>query len=490
MSSSSVPSTTAASWYKTTSVASRRWALRAAVPVAALFLLLASLWMAVRITPLQSVTAAGQTVDVGAAPPGWGLSGPGEMDLFGQTIATQPQFPGPVRPRLRLTHITANAELEQLLGSSDKNSAGLLGRQLSAGWLRYALWEGAVSAGIVVVALAAVTGFRRYPLRRTVAVLAGGAVAMSAVNVVGFVLLASGTPTALRHVHSLSDLVGRTNGYPVAPADGPTLSGVQAVVIGDSTAAAIGNRPVPHPSALDKACGRSADSFAEQLAAVNAWNVLNLACSGATVRAGLLGPQPAGPLSAPPQVAQLQRAPKAKVVIVSIGADDLHWADLTRFCAASPNCDDRVTEAYFQQQTAEFVMDYRDLLTQLAALPGHPAVIVNQYYDPFGPDTSCLAAEHVNAAKAKTLQNRLDQLNTALQQGADAAGFISVQPSFSGHALCSAEPFVQGPKDKAPLHPTAAGELAIALADQRALAVAEQAAADQAPTDSPSSGSP
>ena len=479
---SSVRSTTFLSWSKP-AIAWRRWAVAGAVPVAAVALLLASLWMAVRITPLQSVSAAGQTVEVGAASPGWGLSGPGEMDLFGQTIATQPTFPGPVRPRLRLTHITANAELAQLLGSGDHGSAGVLGRQLSAGWLRYGLWEGAVSAGIVIVALAAVTGFRRYSLRRTAVVLAAGTVAMTAVNVVGFGLLASGTPAALRHVHSLSDLVGRSNGYPVAPADGPPLSGVQAVVVGDSTAAAIGNRPLPHPDALDRACGRSADSFAEQLAAVNSWNVLNLACSGATVRAGLLGPQPAGPLSAPPQIAQLQRAPQAHLVIVSVGADDLHWADLTRFCAASPTCDDRATDAYFQQQTAEFVLDYRDLLTQLAALPGHPTVIVNQYYDPFGPDTSCLAAENVDAAKAKTLQNRLDQLNTALRQGADAAGFVSVQPSFTGHALCSSQPFVQGPKDKAPLHPTAAGELAIALADQQALW-----AAKTSPSESSSSG--
>jgi hypothetical protein len=470
---SSVRFTTLTDSSHKTSIAWRRWALRAAVPLASLFLLLAALWMAVRITPLQSVTAAGQTVEVGAATPGWGLHGPGEMDLFGQTISTQPNFPGPINPRLRLTHITANAELGQLLGSSDHNSAGLLGRQLSAGWLRYALWEGAVSAGIVVVALAAVTGLRRYSVRRTAVVLSAGAVAMTAVNVVGFGLLASGTPTALRHVHSLSDLVGRSNGYPVAPADGPALGAVQAVVVGDSTAAGIGNRPLPHPDALDKACGRSADSFAEQLAAVNNWNVLNLACSGATVRTGLLGPQPAGPLSAPPQVAQLQRAPKAQVIIVSIGADDLHWADLTRFCAASPTCDDKATDAYFQQQTAEFVLDYRDLLTQLAALPGQPTVIVNQYYDPFGPDTGCLAAEDIDGTKAKTLQSRLDQLNAALRQGADAAGFMTVQPSFTGHALCSAEPFVQGPKDRAPLHPTAAGELAIALADQQALSVAK-----------------
>src|SRR4051794_16789235 len=129
----------------------RRWAAALAVPVTAVALLLGALWMAVRVAPLQSVTTAGQTVEVGAASPRWGLSGPGELDLFGQAIATEPSFPGPVRPRLRLTHITANAELAQLLGSDEHGGAGTMGRELAAGWLRYALWEGAVSGGIVVV---------------------------------------------------------------------------------------------------------------------------------------------------------------------------------------------------------------------------------------------------------------------------------------------------------------------------------------------------
>ncbi|NUR60615.1 MAG: SGNH/GDSL hydrolase family protein [Catenulispora sp.] len=453
-------------------------------------MLLAALWVAVRVTPLQSVTTGGQTVQVGAASPGWGLSGPGELDLFGQTIATEPEFPGPVRPRLRLTHITANAELAQLLGSSDHGGAGTMGRELAAGWFRYALWEGAVSAGVVVLVLAPIAGFRHYSLRRTAAVLLAGVTAMTAVNLVGFSLLASGTPAALRHVHSLSDLVGRRATTPVAPVAGPSLREVQAVVLGDSTAAGIGNRPMPDPSTQDQACGRSADAYAQQLAAVNNWNVLNLACSGATIRTGLLGPQQAGQITATPQLAELERAPKALVVIVGIGADDLHWADLTRLCAASPNCDDRATDAYFQQQMAQFVLDYRDLLTQLAALPNHPTVIVNQYYDPFGPDLSCLAPLGVTSGKVDALRSRLNQLNTALRQGADAAGFISVQPSFAGHTLCSSQSFVQGPKDRAPLHPTAAGELAIALADQQALLLAEQrAASTKTPTPSKTTSS-
>ena len=60
-----------------------------------------------------------------------------------------------------------------------------------------------------------------------------------------------------------------------------------------------------------------------------------------------------------------------------------------------------------------------------------------------------------------------------LAQGAQVFGFGVADPPFAGHELCSADPYVQGPGDPAPLHPTAAGELAIALADQQALPKAE-----------------
>ncbi|HXP54367.1 MAG TPA: hypothetical protein VN847_05405, partial [Streptosporangiaceae bacterium] len=55
-----------------------------------------------------------------------------------------------------------------------------------------------------------------------------------------------------------------------------------------------------------------------------------------------------------------------------------------------------------------------------------------------------------------------------------------VRPDFTGHALCDADPYVQGVGSPAPFHPTAAGELAIALADEQALRTAP----------SPPSGSP
>ena len=60
-----------------------------------------------------------------------------------------------------------------------------------------------------------------------------------------------------------------------------------------------------------------------------------------------------------------------------------------------------------------------------------------------------------------------------LDQGAQTFGFGVARSRFSGHELCTANPYVQGPDDPAPLHPTAAGGLAIALADQQALPKAE-----------------
>ena len=69
----------------------------------------------------------------------------------------------------------------------------------------------------------------------------------------------------------------------------------------------------------------------------------------------------------------------------------------------------------------------------------------------------------------RTLSSRLATLNAVLAKGAAEFGFTSVKPDFTGHQLCTTQPYVQGLGDPAPFHPTAMGQLAIALADQAAL---------------------
>ncbi|MFF0521820.1 GDSL-type esterase/lipase family protein [Actinomadura nitritigenes] len=448
--------------------------------VACLFLGALSIWLAVRVTPMQTVKAAGQTVQVGATSPRLSGSGPGEVNLFGQAISTRPEFRGPIRPRLELTHITINAQVGQFARDGDHGTLDLSAR-LTDGWRRYLLWETLVSAGFSALLLAALAGVQHWSGATRVKVLATGVLCVLAANSACVYLLASSTPEALKRVGSVEDLVGRAPSSPVPPARGPALNDVNAVVIGDSTAAAMGNPLVDDPDALDRACKRSRDSYAVYLAQSNRWKVLNLACSGATVTSGLLDVQNVGHQVAPPQLAVAQRASKASVVIVSIGANDVRWAELTGLCLAAKACDDRASTAYYQQQLNTFATEYYDLLGQLKRLPQHPAVLINQYYDPFGENVDCLRSQGVDQAMADALRGRLADMNALLDKGARAFGFRSVPQHFSGHGLCSQGPFVQGTGAEAPLHPTAAGELAIALADQQAL----NAPAPQ-PTPSPS----
>jgi lysophospholipase L1-like esterase len=240
------------------------------------------------------------------------------------------------------------------------------------------------------------------------------------------------------------------------------------VVIGDSTAAGLGNPPLPHGDVFDVACERSVDSFANALDLATDWQVLNLACSGATIRAGILEPQRVGSLTVPTQLLRaVAGGPSA--IIINIGANDVNWSGILRMCAAMQNCRNAAVDAYFEQQLAGFTREYLVLLTQLRSMPNPPAVVVNLYYDPLVGDLECLASQGVTDDKRRVLVERLDALNIVLADGAATASFTVAQPNFTGHGLCSDQPYVQGLGAKAPFHPTAAGALAIALADQQAL---------------------
>lgn len=444
-----------------------RWLLSA---VGLLAVAAGSIALALRVTPLQQVSALGQTVEVGTAAPTFSLSGPGVLDLFGQSIDTKLTFTGPVRPRLVLTKITIDQQVANFVGPGGRRPSGTdLGTKLAAGWKRYFEWEVAIAGIAALVISAAYVGIRRRPLGRSLLVIAASLVVAEGCNLGAIMLTAYSAPRLLSSVHSLNELVGRSYQTPLPAAPGPEKRGVQAVVIGDSTAAGLGNPLVAHPSPLDRACGRSRDSYAADLAKVNAWQVENLACSGATIPAGLLGSQHLGRLTAHAQLAEAKRVVGARVIFVSVGADDLQWDVMVRLCALLPSCRDAASTAYFQSELHTFTKDYYQLLAQLTALPQHPDVIINQYYDPFDPHLTCLDHLGLGGDKQRVLLQRLDALNTVLAKGAEASGFLSVKPDFSGHTLCSAQPYVQGLHGKAPFHPTVSGQLAIALADEQAL---------------------
>src|SRR5215831_15581947 len=451
-----------------------RWATLAVRWLAALVLLVVvacgAIAVALQVTPMQTVTVAGQVIRVGATSPDLSWSGPGEVDLFGQSLPTNILFSGPVRPRLQLSQITINSELTTFVeGRHGAGAERILGARLADGWKRYFIWETAIVGAGTLILVGALAGWRRLPSRTTVKLLAAGLLIAEALNVGAIMITTYTAPDRLRQVHSLNELVGSlTRTRRIHPAGHP-LRQVQAVVIGDSTAAGAGLAPAPGVSGTARACGRSADSYAADLSDVNGWRVLNLACNSATIRHGLLGPQEQNGTRLPPQLAEAERASRASVVSVSVGADALNWAADVPYCSVTPNSNDRATAAYFQQQRASFSKDYLDLLSRLAVLPGHPQVIINRYYNPFGAQPGCLSRTGLTQANLQTLTSRLATLNTVLAKGAAQFQFSSPQPDFAGHQLCTALPYVQGLSSPTESAPTVLGQLAIALADQAAL---------------------
>src|SRR3984957_18541620 len=216
----------------------------ALVTVTFLLVVAVSIWLPLRVPPLQTVSAAGQAAQVGAAAPSLAslshlsLSGPGELDLFGQVIPTRITFTGPIRPWLQLDQISINPQIVQELRAEGAHRVELtLSQQLAAGWEHYFLWETLIVAGFVALGLLTAYAVRR----RHVAwkMVAGGVALAVAINVGGIVLTAASTPRVLRSVRTLDELVGVD---PARAAAQPVNvdPNVQVVVMGDSTASGWG----------------------------------------------------------------------------------------------------------------------------------------------------------------------------------------------------------------------------------------------------------
>jgi lysophospholipase L1-like esterase len=459
------------------------------------------LLVALAVTPAVPVTAFGQDLRLGAVAPsairGW--SGPGQADLFGEgPISTALEFPGPLRPRLvwqRFARDPAATEFVQTSAEAGPSfRTAELGRILAQGWTTYvvalvvlsALISGVLRLAMLGAATAQHRGAPR-PARRTVlqvgaAVAAGGVLAGGAA-----VTTVASARDQLSAVTSLADLTGTAPLVPTPVVAAEGRSDVELVVIGDSTAAGVGNAPLREPGPFDEVCGRSRDAYAEVLAAALRTPTANLACSSATIEAGVLGPQVEGGTRIPPQLGVLKGLVGVRTVVVSTGANDVGWADFIRLCYGLERCDDQLSQQLFASRLDAFRIRYAQLLQQLSALSDRPHVVVLQYYDPFGeqldcpdlrdPGTPAVAppgygfapdAAHDEEARLRTkiepLRARLIQLNAVLAEGADAFGFATVAPSFQGHALCDAESWVQGMSARYPFHPDAAGELAMAAA--------------------------
>ena len=111
----------------------------------ALVIPLAGIEISLLVSPSQNVEAGGQSLALSAGPSA-STSGPGTLELFGQSIPTTQQFSGPIRPRLLWAQVTHYDELLRAL-----KQPAHLGQDLRNGWRAY------FTRQLVIVVLVAAT---------------------------------------------------------------------------------------------------------------------------------------------------------------------------------------------------------------------------------------------------------------------------------------------------------------------------------------------
>jgi lysophospholipase L1-like esterase len=198
-----------------------------------------------------------------------------------------------------------------------------------------------------------------------------------------------------------------------------TIRDLLIVGLGDSNASGEGNpdRGITSVRWQDRRCHRSANGFEAQTAArveaagrKTSVTFVPLACSGASITTGMLGPYagiaPSGGIRLPPQVDAMRmligsRRPDA--VLVSIGINDLGFGNVARFCfddgldaqrAAAVNC---WTKPYPTASSPTALRAW--MRTRRAALPGRYAR-PDAAFDAAGiPASKIYVTEYPNATR-------------------------------------------------------------------------------------------
>jgi lysophospholipase L1-like esterase len=226
---------------------------------------------------------------------------------------------------------------------------------------------------------------------------------------------------------------------------------------------------------------------------------VHLACSGATIRKGLLGPYKgiAGPIFRPalrPQVDELEKLPQSPTaVLVSIGANDVNFSGLTKLCFLRRllrlGC---FAGKRLERHLAELPDWYSKLADALAATRKVPPsnVFLTEYFDPTHDDNgvSCQQLETFRRVKIlgrrdveAAYDNLLEPLNWRIAEAVKLSGWrevTGVADAFRTHGICARATWItslkaslnEGDGFLGTLHPNRDGQRAIAALIEPAIA--------------------
>ena len=233
------------------------------------------------------------------------------------------------------------------------------------------------------------------------------------------------------------------------------------VALGDSVAAGDGLEQYSDSSA----CDRTNESYPNVVASRLNVKLVNISCSGATLAQGILGSQNVNDLQVTSQIQQLFKLPKPALISITIGANDIGWTNYIEKCYEG-ECGSPADTAAINQSLSSVSSNLSSVLLQIMdhyQLP-LPHVVVTGYHQvfPLNP-INCSDLSGINANELIWGRQQQAALNNTLEQVVahfSYAKFATI--NFSGHELCTSDPWVQGLNDSAPYHPTDAGQIEFA----------------------------
>ncbi len=247
------------------------------------------------------------------------------------------------------------------------------------------------------------------------------------------------------------------------PAPDVTANSSYYAALGDSVAAGAGL-----PDDLGAGfCQRSSQAYPHLVSRKFLKPMAHIACGGATV-GDLFTHQQRGDRLMPPQLKSAFHAGTPNLITLTAGSNDLQWSTFINKCFAA-TCgtenDSRAVNGLLLAMKAKLHFAFLDIMRRSASNgTPPPQTIVTGYYNPFS--LGCTQVDQrLTADEIKWVTEKQQALNLGLASVSSHYGFVDFAPvDFTGHDLCSAQSWLQGPRDLAPLHPNARGQQAIAEA--------------------------
>ena len=207
-----------------------------------------------------------------------------------------------------------------------------------------------------------------------------------------------------------------------------SAAGTTYAALGDSYSSGVGTGSY----ALDSACKRSVYAYPYLWAQAHPGTALSfVACSGAKT-SDLLS-------------SQLQAVtPATTLVTMTIGGNDIGFANLIYQCTLS-NCS-AALDGTRANLDATLTAPLDSVYTTVKSHAAFGAKVVVLGYPHVFSGAGCfgtLGISSTEEAKANLLSDALDQL-MAIRAGTDGVTYESAIPAFTGHAVCSSSPFLNG----------------------------------------------